>query len=261
MFDFHMHSSVSFDSEAKAFDMAQAAAAAGLREICFTDHYDCHWDPAETHDLFTQDDYRAAYDGLSVPALTIRHGVEMGLTAWNRDIAEEFTQSYPFDFVIGSLHYIDGYDPYHPAYWEGKSMHRAYERYLEETLHCIRVHDDFDVLGHLTYVCKSPHNPYHLPVLYEDFPALTDDIFRELIKKGKGMEINTSGVDRVGDFLPTARHLQRFYELGGRIVTIGSDAHTPNRVGQYADRALAIVREIFGQVCTFEKRHPIFHSL
>lgn len=261
MFDFHMHSSVSFDSKASALAMAQSAAEKGLHEICFTDHYDCHWNENDPHDLFSLDQYRAAYQELSVPGLSIRRGVEMGLTRWNRSIAEAFAQSYPLDFVIGSLHYVDGYDPYDARYWEGKSMQQAYGRYLEETLCCIRTHDDFDVLGHLTYVCKSPNNPYRLPVPYDDFSALTDDILRELIKKGKGMEINTSGVDRVGDFLPSARHLQRFYELGGRIVTIGSDAHDPSRVGQYADRALEILKEIFGQVCTFEARRPIFHQL
>ncbi|MBQ7338541.1 MAG: histidinol-phosphatase HisJ family protein [Clostridia bacterium] len=261
MFDFHMHSSISFDSETSSIDMAQAALQAGLREICFTDHYDCHWEKEDTHDFFTLDDYRAAYEGLSVPGLIIRRGVEMGLTHWNRGIAEALTHAYPFDFVIGSLHYVDGYDPYEPQYWDGKTMHRAYERYLEETLRCVRIHDDFDVLGHLTYVCKSPHNPYHLPVFYEDFADLTDDILRELVKKGKGMEINTSGIDRVGDFLPTARHLQRFYELGGRIVTVGSDTHNTNRVGQYTDRALDVLKDIFGHVCTFAQRTPTFHRL
>ncbi len=261
MFDFHMHSSVSFDSEASAQDMAQAAAKAGLKEICFTDHYDCHWNEGEEYGIFALADYRAAYEGLSTPSLTIRRGVEMGLTAWNRSVAEQLTHAYPFDFVIGSLHVVDGYDPYEPQYWESKTMHRAYERYLEETLRCVRIHDDFDVLGHLTYVCKSPHNPYRCPVPYDDFTALTDEIMRELIKKGKGMEINTSGIDRVGDFLPSARHLQRFYELGGRIVTVGSDAHAPDRVGQYTDRALAILKDIFGQVCTFADRKPVFHQL
>lgn len=261
MFDFHMHSSLSFDSTAAATDMIRAAEAAGLREICFTDHYDCHWSENDAHDLFTTEQYRATYDILPSSPVTVRRGVEMGLTAWNKSTAEAFTQSYPLDFVIGSLHFVDGYDPYDPQYWVDKTMHRAYERYLEETLLCVRIHDDFDVLGHLTYVCKSPHNPYHLPVPYEDFRPLTDEIMRELIRKGKGMEINTSGVDRVGDFLPSARHLQRFCELGGRIVTIGSDAHNPERVGQYADRAAAILKDIFGHVCTFAGRTPVFHAL
>ena len=74
------------------------------------------------------------------------------------------------------------------------------------------------------------------------------------------MEMNTSGVDRCGDFLPYEAIFRRFKELGGEIVTVGSDAHTASRVGQYADRACGILGDIFGYVCTFEDRKPIFHK-
>ena len=134
-------------------------------------------------------------------------------------------------------------------------------RYLEETLECVKAHDDFDVLGHLTYVCKSPENPNRIPIYYKDYQEIGDEIMKVLVSKGKGMEINTSGVDRCGDFLPTEGFFRRFKELGGEIVTIGSDAHTPDRVGQYADRACAMMKDIFGYVCTFEDRKPIFHKL
>ena len=82
-----------------------------------------------------------------------------------------------------------------------------------------------------------------------------------LVKKGMGMEINTSGVDKTGDFLPPATFLRRFKELGGEIVTIGSDAHTPDRVGQYSKEGLEILKDIFGYVCTFNERTPTFHKL
>ena len=82
-----------------------------------------------------------------------------------------------------------------------------------------------------------------------------------IISKGKGMEINSSGVDVVGAFLPSADYLRRFKELGGEIVTMGSDAHNTVRVGQYADQAMEILKDIFGYVCTFEDRKPIFHKL
>ena len=82
-----------------------------------------------------------------------------------------------------------------------------------------------------------------------------------LIKKGKGIEVNTSSVDRFDDFLPGREYLQLFYGLGGRIVTLGSDAHAPERVGQHAHRALALIKDIFGHVCTFEGRNPVFHKL
>jgi histidinol-phosphatase (PHP family) len=75
------------------------------------------------------------------------------------------------------------------------------------------------------------------------------------------MEIKTSGVDRAGDFLPGKAFLCRFKELGGEIVTLGSDAHDPTRVGQYAAEALEILKDVFGYVCTFSERQPIFHKL
>jgi histidinol-phosphatase (PHP family) len=261
MFDYHVHTAISFDSSASPHDMIAAAERAGLREICFTDHYDYHSGPTAPADLFTIKDYRAAYEGLSSPTVAIRRGVEMGLTLETRKQAEDFARSYPFDFVLGSVHYVDGMDPYFAEFWQARTVREAFERYLEQTLLCVRLHDDFDVLGHLTYVCKSVHNPSKAPVFYEDFPSLTDDILRVLVRRGKGMEINASGVDRTGDFLPSARFLQKFFDLGGRIVTVGSDAHAPDRVGQYADRALAIAKDIFGHVCTFTQRTPVFHQL
>ena len=140
-------------------------------------------------------------------------------------------------------------------------MQAAFEDYLVQSLECVKIHDRFDVLGHLNYVCKSSHNPTHAPLRYEDFSDICDEIMKTVIAKGKGMEINTSGVDRVGDFLPSAPFLKRYKELGGEIVTVGSDAHDPSRVGQYAKEALDILKDVFGYVCTFENRKPIFHKL
>lgn len=260
MFDFHMHSSVSYDSQATASSMAEAALAAGMREICFTDHCDYHSDPGAAPSAFTLDAYRAAYDGLAIPGLTIRRGMEFGLTQWNTAEFAHWSQQYPYDFIIGSVHEVGDFDPYFPEYWTGDTA-ADFRRYLEQTLTCVQIHDGFDVLGHLTYVCKSVHNPSHKPVPFEDFRELTDAIMEELVRKDIGMEINTSGVDRAGEFLPSEAHLRRFKELGGQIVTLGSDAHDPVRVGQYAPEALSILKDVFGYVCTFQNRQPVFHKL
>ena len=133
--------------------------------------------------------------------------------------------------------------------------------YLENTLECVRNHDDFDVLAHLTYISKCRCHPDPRPVIYEDHKELLDEILRVLAQKGKGLEMNTSGVDRCGDFLPYEPYFRRFKELGGQIVTVGSDAHTSNRVGQYTFDACEILKDIFGHVCTFEDRKPIFHKV
>ena len=121
--------------------------------------------------------------------------------------------------------------------------------------------DHFDVLGHLNYVCKSLYNPTRKPLYYADYRDLCDEIMKILVQKGKGMEINTSGVDRSGDYLPSLDFIKRFRELGGQLITVGSDAHDASRVGQHIDGALAISKEVFGYVCTFEKRNAVFHKL
>jgi histidinol-phosphatase (PHP family) len=263
MFDFHIHSKVSFDSSAEPCDIISAAEAAGLSEICFTDHYDFNSDQNGRHDFFSLRDYSLAYDTLTSDKLLIRRGVEFGLTTWNTAELASLVSNRKFDFVLGSVHYVDGNDPYSEEYWRIRNYdtERGFRDYLNTTLECVRVHDGFDVLGHLNYVCKSKHNPSGQPLRYSDHKDISDAIMKELIKRGKGMEINTSGVDRSGDFLPSKPFLERFYELGGRIVTIGSDAHDMSRVGQYTAEAAKILKDVFGYVCTYEGREPIFHKL
>lgn len=260
MFDYHLHTKISFDSEAEPRDLIAAAEARGLREICFTDHYDYHFTPEETPDLFTCEDYAAAYDGLHSDKVLIRRGVEYGLTTWNQRELEELLCKRRFDFVIGSVHYAKGYDPYFKEFWQANNAETAFLDYLLETLKCVKAHRNFDVLGHLNYVCKSEHNPTHKPLCYEDFRDLSDEIMKHLAENGKGMEVNTSGMDRVGEFLPSKAFLKRFRELGGEIVTVGSDAHDATRVGQYTKEATEMVKDVFGYVCTFADRKPIFHK-
>lgn len=261
MFDFHMHSRVSFDGHDSGLSMALTAKEKGLREICFTDHLD--YDPLGKMGIlaFDTECYNAEYDTLEVPGLKIRRGMEFGMTVDNREQFRKDLLRRPFDFVLGSIHFADGLDVYYPEYWQGKTVFEAERRFLEVTLDAVRIHDDFDVLAHMTFIAKSISHPSPRPVVYAEHRELIDEILRELVRKGKGLEMNTSGMDRCGGFLPTADCFRRFYELGGRIVTVGSDAHTCSRVGQYTDTACAMLKDIFGYVCTFEKREPIFHKL
>ena len=261
MFDFHMHSRVSFDGHDTGEALAQAALAAGLKEICFTDHLD--YDPLGTMPdiAFDTAAYNAEYDCLEVPGLVIRRGMEFGLARDNMELFKRDLQRRHFDFVLGSMHFVDDLDVYFQPYWEGKTVFQAERRYLEETLECVKVHEDFDVLAHLTYISKTHCHPAPRPVPFAEHREIIDEILRTLAAKGKGLEMNTSGVDRCGGFLPTADYFRRFKELGGEIVTVGSDAHRCDRVGQYSHEACAILGEIFGYVCTFEDRKPVFHKL
>lgn len=257
MFDYHVHSAVSFDGKNTGLEMAMAAKEKGLKEICFTDHID--YTP-EMDMVFDTAHYNAEYDGLEIPGLKIRRGMEFGITPDNPGQLKQDLDRRHFDFVIGSVHLVDGLDVYLAPYWQGKTVEQATVLHLEETLRAVQVHTDYDVLGHLTYIAKARGNPENRLIRYEDHRELIDEILRQLVRHDKGMEVNTSGVDRCGGTLPTVDILRRFHELGGRIVTVGSDAHDIHRVGQYTRETAEQVKEIFGYVCTFENRVPIFHK-
>ena len=261
MFDYHMHTRVSFDGHDTGEAMAKAALAAGMKEICFTDHLD--YDPLEKMGCmaFDQAVYNAEYDHLDIPGLKIRRGMEFGMTADNVAQFQKDLQRRPFDFVLGSIHFVDNLDVYFEEYWSDKTVFQSERRYLEATLECVQIHNDFDVLAHLTYIAKTHCHPAPRPVPFAEHREIIDEILRIVAAKGKGLELNTSGMDRCGGFLPTADYFRRFKELGGEIVTIGSDAHTVSRVGQYSFEACKILKEIFGHVCTFAGREPIFHKL
>ena len=257
MYDYHMHTRVSFDGHDTGLAMAIAAKERGLTEICFTDHID-YVDGMDM--VFDTAAYNAEYDGLEVPGLLIRTGLEFGLTPDNAAQLKIDLGRRHFDFVLGSVHLVDGVDIYMSEYWADKSYDEAIRLHLETTLESVRVHEDYDVLGHLTYISKCGANPRKELLRYEDHKGLVDEILRELVKRGKGMELNTSGIDRCGGPLPTLDYFQRFHELGGKIVTVGSDSHDTARVGQYTHEMTAELKKIFGYVCTFEDRKPIFHK-
>lgn len=261
MFDYHMHTRVSFDAQETGLAMAQAAVARGLKEICFTDHLD--YDPLGKMGClaFDTEIYNAEYNDLEVPGLKIRRGMEFGMTADNLAQFKQDLQRRPFDFVLGSIHFVDDLDVYYPEYWSDKTVFQAERRYLEATLECVQLHNDFDVLAHLTYIAKTTSHHAPRPVPFAEHREIIDEILRVVAAKGKGLEMNTSGMDRCGGFLPTADYFRRFKELGGEIVTIGSDAHNAARVGQYSFDVCDIFRDIFGYVCTFENRQVIFHKL
>lgn len=261
MFDYHLHTKVSYDGRTTADAVVQAAAALGLKEICFTDHLD--YDPLNPDNKldFDTQTYHDAYDDLYHPDIKIRRGMEFGMLPDNKAVLKADLQRRDFDFVIGSVHFVDGLDVYFKEFWVDRPIELAERRFLEQTLECVKAHNDFDVLGHLTYLSKAGANPVKRPIEYSCYRELIDEILRVLAEKGKGLEINTSGMNAASVFLPTEVYLRRFKELGGEIVTVGSDAHDAARVGQYCREACALAQEIFGWVCTFADRKPIFHKI
>lgn len=261
MFDYHLHTKVSFDGRMTAQQAMEAALKMGLKEVCFTDHID--FDPLVPKNKlrYEVEEYNATYNDLAHNDLVIRRGMEFGMLPDNTGKFREELAKRPYDFVIGSVHFVEGLDVYFDEYWKNKTIEQAEQIDLEQTLECVKVHSDFDVLGHLTYITKTRANPLKRPIPYEAYREIIDEIFKILVEKGKGIEVNTSGMRDANVFLPTEDYLRRFRELGGEIVTVGSDAHDAYRVGRHCREACALVQEIFGYVCTFQDRKPVFHKI
>ena len=135
--------------------------------------------------------------------------MEYGLYRDNQTRMRQDIARRNYDFILGSVHFVDDIDVYFAPYWQGKTVYQAQRRYFEEMLDCVQANDDFDVLAHMTYLHKGKGSPVKTPLAYADHSQIIDEILRTLAAKGKGLELNTSGVDRCGGYLPTADYFRR----------------------------------------------------
>ena len=236
--DFHTHSFFSTDSNEPLIEMAKTAIEKGLRTICLTEHLDYDY-PGGEFRLDTEA-YRAELMRVRTELLgkvEVLFGVELGLMDYLAPRLNEFAAAWDFDFIIGSSHLVDGKDPYYPEYFEELGSKNGILRYFESILANVRAFDNFDVYGHLDYVVRySPEKSYE-PL---DYREIIDEILKALIPRGKGIEVNTAGIaSGMGYPHPNAFILRRYKELGGEIVTVGSDAHAGMRVAADFDKAQA----------------------
>lgn len=265
LWDTHMHTSFSGDSTASPESMIQAAIASKLDGICFTDHMDL--DYPEYPDMFLLDTptYYSTMQKLQATyqdQLPILIGIELGLQPQLAKKHSALLQEYPFDFVIGSSHVVHGCDPYFPAYYEGKSEQQAYQEYFASILENLDAFRDFDVYGHIDYVVRYGPNK-NADYSYQSYSDIIDTILKRLIELGKGIEINTAGFKYgLGHPNPTEDILKRYFELGGEIITIGADGHTPEHIAYDFEKVPAILKYAGFQYYTvFKNRKPEFIRL
>ena len=267
MWDMHLHSTFSVDGEASPEEQIVQAIALGLDGICFTDHcdYDYPDNPDGTPHLNWELDippYRkkiATCKYEYIGEIEICCGVELGLQPHLADRLKTLLRNTPFDFVIGSSHLAHGRDVYFPQYFEGRSEREAYEEYFTSILENLEVFDDFDVYGHLDYVVRYGPNR-NKNYSYDAYADLLDEILKKLIWLGKGLELNTAGFKYgLGHPHPTEDILRRYRELGGEIITTGSDAHETGHLGYAFEKAAAILKDCGFQYYTvFRDRNPAF---
>lgn len=265
LWDTHMHSQYSGDSNAPQEDMIAAAIRKNLDGICFTDHLDM--DYPDEPELFLLDlpNYMASVTALREKyqnSLPVCCGIELGLQPQLAALHKDILSQYPFDFVIGSSHVVHGVDPYFPPFWECHTEENGYLEYFESILENINAFDGFDVYGHLDYVVRyGPDKNAHYS--YDKYKDVIDEILKLLIAKGKGIEINTGGFKYgLGHPNPTEDILARYHELGGEIITAGADAHAPEHVAYDFEKVPGILKAAgFRYFTIFRNRKPEFIKL
>lgn len=267
--DCHLHSHHSGDSTAPMEDMIKRGLELGLKTMCFTEHNDFDYPeaPGEPSSmwLLNTDSYLYELIGLKekyADQIQILFGVELGLQAECTRKNAVFAKRYDFDFIIGSSHICHGKDPYYPAFYEGRTEEEAYREYFESILENVKKFQNFDVYGHLDYVARYGPNRDR-DYSYKKYQDILDSILTELVDREKGLEINTGGIDKgLKDFHPCMDIVKRYREMGGELITVGSDAHSPEHIAAHFDRVSHFLKECgFRYYCIYEKRTPHFHKI
>ncbi len=273
--DYHVHTSFSDDSIYPMEKVVQDAISKGLDEICFTDHVDygvkVDWDsgqkiPYRLDVPLLNVDYPRYIEEIKrlksiySSQIQLKTGLEFGIQVHTIEAFEKLFARYPWDFIILSIHQVDDQEFWTQDFQRGKTQKEYNERYYEELFQVIQRYKNYSVLGHLDLITRYDENGIYP---FEKVKPLITKILKIVIEDGKGIELNTS-YHRYGlhNVTPSLEILKLYRELGGTIITIGSDSHKPEHLGTYLEEAKGILRSLgFKAFHTFEKMQPIAHPL
>lgn len=262
MFDYHMHSHFSADCSVSTEDMVRGAIKKGLSEICFTEHIDYDYPDKDFVFEFDLTKYHEQIKDLQKKykeEITIKKGVELGLQPYLLKRYETLMNEEIFDFVIASIHTADKKGLHDGEFFNGRSIEESYEIYYEELLDCVKNFKAFSILGHLDLVKRYtvPKQPD------EKFHEIIREIFREIIPAGKGIELNTSGKKYgLTSGMPSTDILNLYKDVGGEIITLGSDAHKESEQATEFQESLSLLDSLgFKYIATFKEMKPSFHAI
>ena len=254
--DFHIHSTLSGDGKSDLLDQVRACWEAGVRWVCFTEHIDYGTSSGDflvDFHLYRQkiEAARAAF-----PGMTIGMGLELGDTQEDRANVIAQADAVPLDYKLLSRHKVGGVDPYDAdIFFAHRTRGQAVVDYLDAIYRSVTAFPDYDALSHLGYVFKFVQSPEFPPLRYCDDPDRIDAILRFLIENGKALEVNTSRWRRFGDGMPGRDILARYRELGGELLTLGSDAHATDSAAQGFAAALEQIQGLgFRYLAAFSAR-------
>lgn len=275
LIDCHTHTQYSMDSEADIIAMIEKARDLNLAAYAITDHCECncwypkeHYEDTELFDYFNyKDDFEASISAVTelkerYKGFNLLCGTELGQPVAALDIAEKCISDPRLDFVIGSIHQITNeQDFYYINYYRMTTdeINKLLENYFTEVYELCKW-GKFDVLGHLTYCLRYMKIRNNITPNMKLFDEIIAESLRTLADKGKGIEINTSGIRQgFGTTFPSLKYIKLFRELGGKIISVGSDAHKVRDLGANIVDGIELAKAAgFNEICYFKKRQPVF---
>lgn len=261
--DMHTHTDLSGDCQSPIEVMIEAAKEKHLTYYAITDHHDIDYPECGIDFLL---DLEASNKQLTLARarhntddFTLLRGIEYGLQVHLKDDLASLNHKNDYDFIIGSCHIAGGVDPYEKEFFQGRTRNEAYQFFFENTLECVTQLSGFDSLGHLDYAIRYWRRDNHRTYHYSEFEEVLDAILTTLIKKDIALEVNTAGYPhKLNQPHPPYDVLTRYLEMGGELLTIGSDAHLPANIATHFDVVEGHLKAIgFKSYTTFINRQPL----
>lgn len=256
LFDTHMHTTFSTDSQMKLTEALRRAKELDLGIIA-TEHMDLN-NPEPGQFVFSVEDYFAAYREQRGERFLL--GVEIGIAKSCIEKNKAVADSGDFDFILGSVHTVFDHDLYYRPFYEGKNKQTAYEEYFKAMYEGILTHSYINALGHIDYIAR--YAPYHdREITYHEFAASIDEVLKCIVDRQIALELNTRRFNDAAAVTALLAIYRRYYELGGRVVTLGSDSHRASELGGYFSAALAFMEQCGLKPVYFKARQMEYCSV
>lgn len=273
--DYHIHTEFSDDSIYPMEDVIKDAIRMGMDEICFTDHVDygikIDWDSGQ--EILYRDgepmanvDYPVYVERIAMmkekyqDQIAIKMGLEFGMQTHTISQFETLYNRYPFDFIILSVHQVEDKEFWTQDFQRGRTQKEYNERYYEELLRLVKGYQHYSVLGHMDLIVRYDEMGVYP---FDNIKPYVEEILKEVIRNGKGIEVNTSSY-RYGltDTTPSKEILRLYKKLGGKILTLGSDSHKPEHLGACMEETKEMLKSMgYRSFCTYDQMTPVFHEL
>jgi len=266
--DSHMHTAVfSSDASQTPEELISSAKALGIKHVSVTEHYDMDYPRKDECFVFDLNEYGKAFhtwqeisDKNGGPALHM--GIEIGWQPHLNDRIIETVNTLPFDSVILSAHVFRGEEVYYNTECPLIPRKDRNREYIALLARMARELDCYDIIAHYDYINRYIEDK-ESAVFYSDCPEQFDELFNILISKNKALEINTSSIETQiskgsSYIMPDPEVIRRYIAMGGKLITIGSDAHKSERIGLHFEKTARYLKSLgVNEVFYFEGRNPV----